>query len=140
MQVKEVMTKRPEVLGEQATIREAAMRMRDCGSGVIPVASNDKIIGMITDRDLTVRALAEGKSPEDQISDIIAKEVLYCYESDDVKTVLKNMHQQQVQRLIVLNDETQKDLVGMVSVGDIADKCQDEDSAKAIAECCRHYH
>jgi len=140
MQIREVMSPSPKVLAADATIREAAIQMRDCSSGLMPIQKNDRLIGMLTDRDITVRGIAEGKSLDDKVTDIIAEEVLYCFEDDDVKSVLKNMHQQQVQRLVVLNNDKSKDLVGIVSVGDIADKCEDEESAKAIVECCRHYH
>lgn len=140
MQIREVMSPRPKVLAADATIREAAIQMRDCSSGLMPIQKNDRLIGMLTDRDITIRGVAGGKSPDDKVSDIIAEEVLYCFENDDVKSVLKNMQQQQVQRLVVLNNDQSKDLVGIVSVADIADKCEDTESAKAIVECCRHYH
>jgi len=140
MQVREVMSPRPEILAADATIREAALKMRECESGIMPIAKNDKLIGMLTDRDITIRAVAEGVSADQKVTDILASEVLYCFENDEVKSVLKNMHDQQVQRLVVLNNPEQKDLVGIVSVADIADKCDDADSARAIVECCRHYH
>lgn len=140
MQVREVMSPSPKVLAADATIREAAIQMRDCSSGLMPIQKNDRLIGMLTDRDITVRGIAGGKSLDDKVTDIIAEEVLYCFENDDVKSVLKNMQQQQVQRLVVLNNDQSKDLVGIVSVADIADKCGDTESAKAIVECCRHYH
>lgn len=140
MQVREVMSTRPKVLAADATIREAAIQMRDCSSGLMPIEKDDRLIGMLTDRDITVRGIAAGKSLDDKVTDIIAEEVLYCFENDDVKSVLKNMQQQQVQRLVVLNNDQSKDLVGIVSVADIADKCEDAESAKAIVECCRHYH
>jgi len=140
MQVREVMSPSPKVLAADATIREAAIQMRDCSSGLMPIQKNDRLIGMLTDRDITVRGIAGGKSLDDKVTDIIAEEVLYCFENDDVKSVLKNMQQQQVQRLVVLNNDQSKDLVGIVSVADIADKCEDTESAKAIVECCRHYH
>lgn len=141
MQVKDVMSARPKTLAADATIREAAIQMRDCESGIMPIAKNDKLIGMVTDRDITIRAVADGKSLDDKVTSILAEEVLYCFEDDDVMAILENMHEQQVQRLIVLNDQENKDLVGIVSVADIADQCQDDaQSALAIAKCCSHYH
>lgn len=141
MQIREVMSTRPKILADDATIREAAIQMRDFESGVMPVAKNERLIGMLTDRDITIRAVADGKSPDAKVTEILAQEVLYCFEDDDVTAVLKNMHEQQVQRLIVLNNRDSKDLVGIVSVADIADRCKgDVESAKAIAECCSHYH
>lgn len=141
MQVREVMSQQPQVLAANATIREAAIKMRDSSCGALPVEREDKLIGVLTDRDIAIRAVADGKSLEDSVSEIINNQVLYCFENDDVEAVLKNMHEQQVQRLIVLNDEENKELVGIVSVADIADKCKDDvKSAQAIAQCCSHYH
>lgn len=140
MQIREVMSPKPEVLEANASIREVAMRMRDDAIGIMPVNSGQKLIGMVTDRDIVIRAIAEGKNPDDQISDIVTDAVLYCFENDDVKNVLHNMHEQEVQRLIVLNNPESKDLVGIVSVADIADKCRDDESVKAIAESVSHYH
>lgn len=140
MQIKDVMSAKPEVLAAEATIREAAMQMREVDSGIVPIYQDNKLIGMVSDRDITVRAIAEGKSPDDKVSDILTDDVFYCFEDDDVTTTLKEMHERQVQRFIVLNNPESKDLVGIVSVADIADKCKDDESARAIAEACSHYH
>lgn len=140
MQIKDVMSAKPDVLAANATIREAAMRMKDDDAGLMPLYQNDRLVGTVTDRDITVRAVAEGKSPDDKVSEISTDAVFYCFENDEVTEALHNMHERQVQRLIVLNNQESKDLVGIVSVSDIADKCKDDESAKAIAECCRHYH
>lgn len=140
MQVRDVMSPRPEVLTADATIREAALKMREYESGIMPIQKNDRLIGMLTDRDITIRAVAEGINLDDKVSQILAPEVLYCFEDDDIQSVLHNMREQQVQRLIVLNNPQSKDLVGIVSVADIADKCDDAESAQAIVECCKHYH
>lgn len=140
MQIKEVMSPKPEILAAEATIREAAMEMRDLASGAMPIYKEDKLVGMVTDRDITVRGIAEGKSPEDKVKDILTDDVFYCFESDEIKNTLKNMHEKQVQRFIVLDNPDKKELVGIVSVADIADQCKDDESARAIAECCSHYH
>jgi predicted transcriptional regulator len=140
MQVRDVMSPRPEVLAAEATIRDAALSMRKYESGVMPIQKNDKLIGLLTDRDITIRAVAEGLNPNDKVTEILAPEVLYCFEDDDIGSVLENMREQQVQRLIVLNNPERKDLVGIISVADIADKCDDAESAQAIVECCKHYH
>lgn len=140
MQVREVMSEKPRVLPADASIRDAALRMREIAVGAIPVARDDRLIGMITDRDIAVRAVADAKSPQGSVSDILTDEVFYCFEDDDVISVLENMHEQHVQRLVVLNNERDKDLVGMVSVADIADHCEDAEMAEAIARSCSHYH
>lgn len=140
MQVKDVMTKRPEYLNTDASIREVAERMRQTNSGFEPLVQGDKIACTLTDRDITIRAVAEGKGPDDKASSIATNEVLYTYEDNDVKDVLKNMQEQKVQRLVVLNNANDKDLTGIVSIGDIADRCDDDEMARQIASCSRHYH
>lgn len=140
MQIKEVMSPKPEVLASEATIREAAMQMQKNDSGLMPIFQNDKLIGVVTDRDIAVRGVANGKGPDEKVTSILTDEVQYCVQDDDVKSALINMHQKQVQRFVVLNNAQDKELVGVVSVADIADKCDDAESAQAIAEACKHYH
>lgn len=89
MQVRDVMTTRPEYLNVDASIREVAERMRQTSSGFEPLVQGDKIACTITDRDIAVRAVAEGKGPDDKASSIATNEVLYTYEENDVKDVLK---------------------------------------------------
>ena len=140
MQVKEVMSSMPEFVSADATIAETARRMREMNTGFVPIAENDQIIGIVTDRDLVVRAMADGKSLDDKIISIKTPKVLYCAEDDDVKEVLKNMEEQHVQRLIVLNNRQDKDCIGVVTLADIADRSEDPETNKCIVDCCRHYH
>lgn len=141
MQVKQVMSKAPDYLNHDASVREAARRMKQLDIGFIPVAKDDRLIGVITDRDLTIRVLADGKSPDDRVSDVESQEVLYCTEDDDVRDVLRNMREQEIQRLIVLDNMQDKDLVGVVSLADIADHCDQEPGlSDEVARACRHYH
>lgn len=140
MQVKDVMTKRPQYLNADATIREVAESMRANDTGFEPLVQGDKIVCTVTDRDIAIRAVAEGRGPDEKASSIATEKVLYTFEDADVKEALKNMQEQKVQRLIVLNNPDAKDLVGVVSVGDIADKCQDDDLARQIVNSSKHYH
>lgn len=140
MQVKEVMTKRPQYLDADATIREAAELMRKNNNGFEPLVRGDKIVGTITDRDIAIRAVADGKNPDDKVSTIATEKVLYTFEDDDVKDVVKNMQEQNVQRLVVLNNPNDKDFIGVVTVGDIADHCDDDELAKQLVNCSKHYH
>lgn len=141
MQVKDVMSGAPKTINADATIREAALQMKEMDSGFIPIAKDDRLIGVITDRDLALRALADGKSPDDKVSSVETQEVLYCMEDSEVRDVLKNMCEQKVQRLVVLDNDQDKDLVGVISVADIADHSDGESGlAEEIARCCRHYH
>ncbi|MFC3285889.1 CBS domain-containing protein [Litchfieldella rifensis] len=142
MQVREVMTPRSQAsyLDMDASIREVAEKMQQDGSGFEPLVQGDKIAGTVTDRDIAVRAVAEGKSPDDKVSSIATTSVLYTFEDKDVKDVLQNMREQKVQRLVVLNNASDKDFTGILSLGDIANRCEDDEAAKGIVGCCKHYH
>jgi CBS domain-containing protein len=110
------------------TIRDAARMMRNIDAGFIPVGENDRLVGMITDRDIAIRAVADGKGPETTIRDVMSKEVLYCYEDDDMDAVSDQMAELQIRRMPVLNHE--KRLVGIISLGDIA-QAADGDLARS---------
>jgi CBS domain-containing protein len=119
MLVKECMTQQVELGRPDMTLREAARKMRDGDFGILPIAENDRLVGMITDRDITVRGTAEGKDPEEVlVSELMSKQVLYCYEDQSVEEVSENLGENQVRRLPVLN--RQKRLVGILSLGDLA--------------------
>lgn len=113
--------------------------MRDFNLGILPIFFDGELVGTVTDRDITVRALAEGKNVNACVKDIMTEAVIYCYENDDVLDALKQMQQASVQRLMVLNESRTKQLVGIISLGDIADSCRDLSSMRAIAECCNVY-
>lgn len=139
MQAKDVMTTRPEYLDADVSIRDVADKMRDIDSGFEPLVRNDKVVGVVTDRDIVVRGVAEGMDPAGKAMDIASDKPLYTFEDEDLTAVLKNMQTQQVQRLLVLNNATDKDLVGIITIGDIADHCQDDNLAKELVACARHY-
>lgn len=139
MQVREVMTTQPHWLKENATIREVAQTMRNNKTGFEPLTDKKKVVGVLTDRDIVVRALAEGKNPDDLARSIATERVLYTYQDVDIEEVVQNMAEQKVQRLLVLNNKTDKDLVGVVTIGDIADQCKDAEMAKKVVNATRHY-
>jgi CBS domain-containing protein len=118
MQVNEAMTNDVKIASPNQPIRDAARLMAEIDAGVLPVGENDRLVGMITDRDIAIRAVAAEKGPQTPIRDIMSKEVLYCFEDDDVDDVVQNMADIKVRRLPVLNHE--KRLVGILSLGDIA--------------------
>jgi CBS domain-containing protein len=107
-----------QLITPDRTIREAAQRMIEIDAGVLPVAENDRLVGMITDRDIAVRAVALGKSPDSKVREAMSGEVLYCYDDEDLTHVSRNMSDMKVRRLPVVNRD--KRLVGVISVGDIA--------------------
>ena len=118
MQVNEAMTNDVKIASPNETIRDAARLMAQIDAGVLPVGQNDRLVGMITDRDIAIRAVAADKGPQTPIREVMSKEVLYCFEDDDVDDVVQNMADIKVRRLPVLNHE--KRLVGILSLGDIA--------------------
>jgi CBS domain-containing protein len=120
MQVKDVMTKDVELASPTHTIRQAALLMGKTDCGALPVADKDSLVGMITDRDIAVRAVAAGKGPKTLVKDIMSAEVLYCYEDQTLDEVAGNLGDQKVRRLPVMNRE--KRLVGILSLGDMAKK------------------
>jgi CBS domain-containing protein len=100
------------------SIRDAASMMAEIDAGVLPVGENDRLVGMITDRDIAVRAIALGKGPETRIRDVMSEHVKFCFDDDDVDDVAQKMADIKVRRLPVLNRD--KRLVGIVSIGDLA--------------------
>ncbi|KRA62369.1 inosine-5-monophosphate dehydrogenase [Caulobacter sp. Root655] len=118
MRVSDCMTRGVEITNPQETIRDAARMMVECDAGALPVGENDRLVGVITDRDIAVRAVAEGKGPDARVGDVMSAEVRYCFEDDDVDEVLRNMGELQLRRLPVLSRD--KRLVGIVSLSDLA--------------------
>ena len=119
VKIKDIMCTSPTWLPESATIQEAAQKMLDLDCGFIPVGNGTKIQGIVTDRDIATRATAKGLAPTTKVIDIITSKVLYCFETDTTADVARNMADNQVRRLIVLNNSTDKKLTGIVSVCDI---------------------
>ena len=133
MQIKEIMTREPVVIGPDMVLREAAETMRDLDSGVMPVGQNDRLVGMLTDRDITIRATAAGKDPnQTRVEEVMTPEVVYCFEDDDAGEAARKMEQHQIRRLIVLNRD--KRLVGILSLGDLAVHTADDGLTGEVAE------
>src|SRR4051794_40286978 len=121
MRVSDAMTREVRVASPTQTIREVAKIMDEIHAGSMPVGDNDRLVGMITDRDIAIRAVALGKGPETPVREVMSdSQVLYCYEDEDLAHVAANMSEQQVRRLPVVSRD--KRLVGIVSLGDLAQK------------------
>ena len=118
MQVSELMTRDVRVASPDDTIQRAAEMMGEIDAGVMPVGENDRLVGMITDRDIAIRAVATGMGPDSKVREVMSKEVKYCFEDEDLDDVTDNMAELQVRRLPVLDRE--KRLVGILSLGDVA--------------------
>ena len=120
MQVSKVMTRDAECVRPDNTLQEAARKMRDLDVGPMPVCGdNDRLVGMLTDRDIAVRAVAEGKDPTAcKVRDVMTPDVVYCFDDEPVDEAERVMKEKQIRRLLVLNRD--KRLVGIVSLGDLA--------------------
>jgi CBS domain-containing protein len=119
MQLKDVMTPGVEVIAPDASIYEAAEKMRHLDIGPLPVCEDNRLIGMLTDRDITVRAVAAGRDPVTTlVRDVMTPDVVYGFDDQDIADAARVMEQYQIRRLPVLNRS--KQLVGMVALGDLA--------------------
>jgi CBS domain-containing protein len=106
------------ITSPEASIRDAARIMKEIDAGVAPVGENDRLVGMITDRDIAVRAVAEGRSCDTPVREVMTREIQYVFEDDDLDDASAKMSELKVRRLPVLSRA--KRLVGIISLGDIA--------------------
>jgi CBS domain-containing protein len=134
MLVKFIMTLDVECVLAETSIREAAAMMKALDVGSIPVCgAKGKIVGVLTDRDLTIRATAEGRDPDTtKVRDVMTKDVVYCYEDQDVEDAVHLMEGLQIRRLIVLN--RQNHLAGIVSLGDLAVRANEKKAGEVLKE------
>lgn len=131
MRVAEVMTRNVRLIEPNQTIRDAARLMAEMDAGIMPVREGDRLVGMITDRDIAVRAVAQGRGPDTAVREVMTDEVKYCYEDDDTDDVARNMADIQIRRLPVLTRD--KRLVGIISLGDMAVSDEAGKAGEAVA-------
>ena len=134
MQVRECMTREVRVISPEDTIERAAQLMGQIDAGVLPVSENDRLVGMITDRDIAIRGVAEGCGPSARVRDVMSREVKYCFDDSETDEVLDNMAEIQVRRMPVVDHD--KRLVGIVSIGDLA-KEESRETGKALGDIAR---
>lgn len=133
MLVREVMTPQVELMNPNTLLKQAACALRDRDVGVLPVGENDRLVGMLTDRDIAVRAVAAGKHPDNTtVGECMTPSVLYCYEDDSVAEVANNMAKNQIRRLPVVNRD--KRLVGIVSLADLAQSASAQTTGETYRE------
>lgn len=138
MQVSKVMTRDVKIASPEDTLQHAAQMMGDGDFGILPVGENDRLVGMLTDRDITVRAVAQGKAPDRcRVRDVMTSDIKYVYEDESLEDAARNMSELQVRRLPVLNRN--KRLVGIVSLGDLALKST-KPAAGALKDVSQHTH
>jgi len=134
MQVREVMSRGVECVRPEDSLSTAASRMKELDVGALPVCGdNDRLVGMITDRDITVRGTAGGCDPTaTRVQDVMTPDVVYCFEDDLLDAAVRKMEENQIRRLVVLNRDRR--LVGIVSLGDLAVKGGEEELSHEALE------
>jgi CBS domain-containing protein len=126
MKIRDVMTRSVELVNPDTSLQEAARKMRETDTGFLPVGENDRLVGTLTDRDITIRAVAEGLDPKSaKVRDAMSDELVYVFEDAETAEAADLMAQRQIRRLPVLNQD--KRLVGVVSLGDLATRTPDDD-------------
>jgi CBS domain-containing protein len=131
--LRDVMTAEVQVIHPTTDVRTAALRMSELDTGVLPVCDGDQVVGMITDRDIAIRVVAEGISPLVPVREVMTSQVVYAYEDQTLEEAAQVMEQEQVRRLVVLDRD--KNLVGIASLGDIAVKAgKDRISGEILEE------
>ena len=128
MKIRDVMTKDAMLCNPNDPIRKAAQLMKECDCGIVPVTDGDRLVGMLTDRDIAVRCIAEGKGADCKVGEAMTREVKYCFEDEDIGHVAENMGEIQVRRLPVM--DRNKRLVGIVSLADLTR--EQPDTAQAL--------
>ena len=130
MKISEVMTTEVETISADQTAREAAAFMLRADAGSIPVCEGDRVVGMITDRDIAVRGVAEGRGPDTPVSELMSDGIICAREDDDVQEVAQRMSEEQVRRLPVLDADDR--LCGIVSLGDLTRETRGEAAQVAL--------
>lgn len=137
MLVREIMRDSAEVIHFDHTVEEAAQMMKKGNFGSLPVEQNDKMVGMITDRDITIRVVAEGLDPKStKVIDCMTEGISYCYDDEDAEAVSRKMASVQVRRLPVVNRN--KKLVGIISLTDMAKNARNEKLTQEIVSQVAH--
>jgi CBS domain-containing protein len=131
MKINKCMTREVRVVTSTQTLRDAARLMAEIDSGVLPVRDDDRLVGMITDRDIAVRGVGEGLTPDAPVERVMSREVLYCFDDQELEDVARNMADIKVRRLPVLNRD--KRLVGIISLGDLSRKEDPAVTAKTVS-------
>lgn len=143
MQIRELMTRDVQVVAPSLPLSEAAVLMRNGDFGALPVGENDRLIGVVTDRDIITRAIAEGKDPKTtQVGDVMSEGIRWVYEDEDTDEAARRMQEGQIRRLPVINRD--KRLVGIVSLGDFALESSEmqpaADALKGVSKGAEQHH
>ena len=132
MKLSEIMTSEVEIIHPEDTLQTAAQKMRDRDIGFLPVCDDDRLIGVLSDRDVIVRALADGMDPQTMIGrDLVTSPAIFCFDDQTVDEAAKLMHDNQIRRLVVLRRDDKR-MVGVVSLGDLAVNVDDKLSGEVL--------
>jgi CBS domain-containing protein len=138
MKVKDAMHKGVEWVAPDTPVSEIARRMRDKDIGAVPVGENDRLVGMVTDRDIACRAVAAGKDlSKTSARDIMTKGIVYCRDTEELDDALRIMEEKKLRRLPVINEK--KRMVGMLSLGDIAHSATHELTGEVVSAVAEHH-
>lgn len=138
MQIKEVMTEEVDFVAPETQVLEIARKMRESDIGSTPVVENDRLIGMVTDRDIVLRIVADGQDARTATArSAMSPKILYCFDDQTVDEVLQNMGHNQIRRLPVVNRA--KRLVGVVSLGDLV-KAAEAKAGAALHDISQSTH
>lgn len=118
MKVRDAISPDVQLCTPDDTLKDAAEAMAALGVGLLPVTDNERLVGMISDRDIAIRGVALGRGPDSRVGDVMTAEVKYCYDDQEIDEIAANMGDLQVRRLPVLDRE--KKLIGIIALGDIA--------------------
>ena|SRR5438128_8700961 len=133
MKLKDILTREPQVIAPEAMVSEAARKMKQWNVGMLPVCDGERLVGAITDRDLAIRAVAEGRDPlKTKVKDVMTDGICYCFEDQTLEEVAQLMEEKQIRRIAVLNRD--KRLVGIASLGDFALRSKDEQLTEELLE------
>ena len=135
MRINECMTRDVRIIDPDETIEDAAQAMAEIDAGILPVGKGDRLVGMISDRDIAIRGVAQGRAPTAKVREVMTSEVLYCFVDDDAEDVLDNIAEIQVRRLPVLDRD--KRLVGIVSISDFAGNAESMHVGEVLGEVAR---
>ena len=136
-QLKDLMSRDVKVINPDMSIKEAAIKMRDGDFGMMPVGEDDRMIGTLSDRDIVIRAVADGLDADTKVRDVMSEGVAWAYEDDSVENAAMIMSEWQVRRLPVVDRD--KRLVGIVALGDFAVESSDiQPVAEALSEISQH--
>ena len=132
MRAADIMTREVEVVRPEDSLQKAAMLMDKINVGFLPVSNGERVVGVITDRDIAVRAVAEGLDGNAKVRDVMSDGIRWCYEDEPVERVAQIMSEHQIRRLPIVNRD--KRLVGIVALGDLAVK--ERETAPATEALC----